>query len=77
VHTPLWQSPPTEHPPPAAHFGQLLPPQSVPVSVPFLTLSEQVAARHLKSVPQTELTQSPLVVQIRPALHFGQVAPPQ
>src|SRR6185503_21083953 len=42
-----------------------------------LTLSEQVAARHLKSVPQTELTQSPFVVQTRPALHFGQVDPPQ
>jgi hypothetical protein len=46
VHTPLWQSPALPQSLPLAHFlvGKQPPPQSTSVSVPFLTLSEQVGA---------------------------------
>jgi hypothetical protein len=45
VQTPLTQSAPAEHPEPVAHrfAGAQLPPQSIAVSVPFFTVSPQVA----------------------------------
>jgi hypothetical protein len=43
-HTPLWQSDGTRHVLAFAHLPQLEPPQSMSVSVPFLTLSEHVGA---------------------------------
>ena len=43
VHTLLWQSVDAEHALVSAH-GEQLPPQSMSVSVPFLTVSAHVAA---------------------------------
>jgi hypothetical protein len=53
-----------------------LPPQSVSLSVPFLTPSEQLAARHTLAV-HTPLAQSELIAQPRPVLQAPQVPPPQ
>lgn len=39
---PLWQSDPVLHPPPSTQAGHDGPPQSTPVSLPFLTPSVQV-----------------------------------
>lgn len=76
--TPLVQSAPTVQPPPSAHLlaGAQLPPQSMPVSVPFLLLSAQVG--FWQNVPvQTLLLQSAAPPQVLPPPHFGQLAPPQ
>jgi hypothetical protein len=45
-HTLLAQSLPTAQPWPAMHRGQAPPPQSTPVSAPFLTPSLQPGAAH-------------------------------
>jgi hypothetical protein len=67
VQTPLEQSLAAEQPAPAAQVlpGAQVPPQSTPVSVPFLTKSEQVGALQTLEV-QTPLTQSPATAQTRP-----------
>jgi hypothetical protein len=56
------QSPFTEQPAPTAHFVVHVPPQSTAVSVPFSTLSLQVAATHTLPVhlPLEGSAQSPL-----------------
>jgi hypothetical protein len=76
--TRLLQSPATAQTLPSAHSGQLAPPQSMSVSVPFLMPSVQLAARHEPPI-HTPLSQSPAAVQLRPAAQRGQpeVAPPQ
>jgi hypothetical protein len=67
-HTPLVQSVTTKQTLLSAHLLQVPPPQSTSVSLPFLTVSLQVAATHLLAV-HTPLWQSlpsvhaPLVVQ--------------
>jgi len=78
VHTPLMQSEPDEQVTPSAHFlvGAQPPPQSGPVSVPFLTASEQVGVWQKPPV-QTALLQSAATVQRLPGTHFGQTLPPQ
>src|SRR5436190_6931258 len=38
-HDPLWQSPPKRHTFPSAHRGQIMPPQSMSLSSPFLSPS--------------------------------------
>src|SRR5262249_27021698 len=53
-----------------------LPPQSVSVSVPFITLSKQDATRH-SPLAQTPLEQSVAVLHVLPGPHLPQVAPPQ
>ena len=50
VQTPLMQSPPVAQCLPSAHFGQLGPPQSTSVSLPFWTPSVQVGAAGCCSV---------------------------
>jgi hypothetical protein len=77
-HTELWQSVLAMHVLPATHLPQLAPPQSVSVSLPFFTLSEQLAAWHLSGEPeQTPLWQSVERAHVRPVVHLGQLAPPQ
>jgi hypothetical protein len=79
--TPLLQRPEPQSPLPVhilplLHFGQLRPPQSTSVSVPFLTPSEQLGAWHLPTV-HTLLWQSEPLVHILPDGHAGHVPPPQ
>jgi hypothetical protein len=67
-HDELWQLPleqsvPTLQEVPVPHVGQVPPPQSVPVSAPFLIESMHVAAAQ---VPLGQLS----VVQSDPTLHF-------
>jgi hypothetical protein len=63
---------------PEAHLPQVAPPQSMSVSVPFLTTSVQVAAWHRFGAPeQTPLWQSPATVQSPFVAHPPQVPPPQ
>ena len=77
VHEPLAQSPEAAHALPAAHLPQL-PPQSMSVSVPFFTPSEQVAPWHLSGAPEhTPLWQSPATAHVAPVAHLPQLAPPQ
>jgi hypothetical protein len=71
----LTQSLATEHALPEPHFAQLAPPQSMSVSVPFLTASVHVAVRQTDEV-HTPLTQSLGPAQTLPAAHFGH-EPPQ
>jgi hypothetical protein len=75
VHTPLTQSAATPHAEPAEHFEHV-PPQSVSLSVPFLTKSLQDAVWQTLPV-HTRLTQSTEARQPSPAGHAGQVPPPQ
>jgi hypothetical protein len=76
VHTPLWQSLAAEQVLPAAHLPHEAPPQSVSVSVPFLTRSVQLDAWHRPAV-HTPLWQSPATLQTLPAAHLPHVPPPQ
>ena len=75
--------------PPMGQRRHEVPPQSTSVSAPFLTLSEQAAARQtLFRVPgrqrrpeheasHTAVLQSVPAVQSLPSPHFPHVAPPQ
>jgi hypothetical protein len=47
VHTPDVQSPAAIQAWPVAHFGQLVPPQSTPVSAPLTTPSLQLGAKQV------------------------------
>jgi hypothetical protein len=76
MHTPLWQSVAPVQTLPATHLGQLAPPQSVSVSVPFLTTSVQVAGWHTSPV-HTPLWQSLATAHVLPATHLLHEAPPQ
>jgi hypothetical protein len=76
--TPLWQSLPAAHVLPSTHLPQDAPPQSVSVSLPFFTPSEQLDDWHLSGEPeQTPLWQSPATAHVAPAAHLPQEAPPQ
>jgi hypothetical protein len=75
-HTPLWQSLPTAHVAPVPHFGQLAPPQSTSVSVPFFTTSVHVGAWQMLPM-HTPLAQSAATPQTLPAAHLAHVPPPQ
>jgi len=63
--------------PPALHLGHVGPPQSTPVSLPFLMPSEQFAAGEQAPARQIKLRQSLLVVQLLLAVHWGHDGPPQ
>src|SRR4051794_1939818 len=73
MHAPVAQSPPALQVEPTPHLEQE-PPQSLSVSVPFLTLSSQVAARHV-SPTQTPVTQSRGSTQASPTMQGVQVPP--
>jgi hypothetical protein len=75
VHTLLEQSVPALHADPSGQPGQL-PPQSLAVSVPFITPSTQDAATQ-RLLAQTLLAQSALAPHAAPVPHPGQVPPPQ
>ena len=78
VQTLLAQSVPETHASPSAHFGQVPPPQSGAVSVPFWTASEQVGAAQALGEPlHTLLWQSLACVQVSPVPHAVQSRPPQ
>src|SRR5207253_2195365 len=68
LQVPLWQSPAAPQLTPFAHFlpcpSQVTPPQSTPVSVPFLTPSLQVGAWHVTL--QTPFWQSLAAPQATP-----------
>jgi hypothetical protein len=70
----LVQSPPTLHVVPVLHLVGQLPPQSVPVSLPFLMVSLQVGAAHLFDTQCAEV-QSESAEQARLSAHFGQLPP--
>ena len=57
LQVPLWQSVETIHALPVLQAPQV-PPQSLSVSVPFLTASKQVAPWQTPPAPQTLLVQS-------------------
>jgi hypothetical protein len=79
VHTPLVQSPADAHFWPSAHLrvAAQAPPQSVSLSVPFFTPSEQLGDAHAWPV-HTPLAQSPLTAQPSPVGQRAQLlAPPQ
>src|SRR6266702_5347462 len=61
---------------PEAHAGQVPPPQSMSVSVPFFTASAQLGDWHVPP-EQTRLWQSAELPHIWPGAHAGQVPPPQ
>jgi hypothetical protein len=76
LQTPLWQSEPDAHVAPEPQAVQP-PPQSVSVSAPFRTRSEQLGTWHFPTV-QTRLVQ--LVAstpQLIPLPHGGHTPPPQ
>jgi hypothetical protein len=73
--TPLVQSPGPMHTLPFTHLGQLEP-QSLSVSVPFLTLSVQVGIWQMPDV-HTPLVQSPGIEHLSPGLHLVVQEPPQ
>jgi hypothetical protein len=75
VHTSLAQSLPLTQPWPGPHRAHVLPPQSVPVSLPFFTPSVQLGATHLFAV-HTWLEQSELPLQPCPVPQVGH-DPPQ
>ena len=61
---------------PTPHAGHVPPPQSVPVSVPLMVSSEQLAA--WQTLPlQTPSAQSLFPRQPAPAAHASQLGPPQ
>src|SRR5438132_1569395 len=60
----------------SAHGLQTGPPQSTSVSIPFLTLSMQVAATHTPAA-HVMLRQSPLTLHFLPPAQPGHRAPPQ
>jgi hypothetical protein len=78
VHTPLLQSPPARHVRFVSQRGQvwLAPPQSMSVSSPFLTTSEQVGIWQ-REPAQTPLLQSIAVPQALPAAQVAPQTPPQ
>jgi hypothetical protein len=78
LQTLLWQSLAPVQVLPFAHlFGQG-PPQSVSLSVPFLTPSPQVGAEHVPvAAGQTPLWQSPGTAHVFPVPHLPHAAPPQ
>lgn len=59
-----------------AHGLQVLPPQSTSVSLPFLTVSVQLAAAQ-SLAEQTPLVQSVAATHALESAHFPQVPPPQ
>jgi hypothetical protein len=61
---------------PLPQLPQLAPPQSMPVSVPFFTPSEQRGTWHTPPV-HTPLVQSPANAQVTPLAHGEQLPPPQ
>jgi hypothetical protein len=63
------------HPSPVLHVPQVPPPQSTPVSAPFLTPSLHAAGWHVPSL-QTPLVQSPPNVHVCESPQVGQ-EPPQ
>jgi hypothetical protein len=74
-HTAFTQSVPSLHALPSSQRGQVGPPQSMSVSVPFFTPSAQLLS--LQSPPeQLPLSQSVPLTHIFPAAHGPQVAPP-
>jgi hypothetical protein len=85
VHALLQQKPPLQkvlaqsvvppHTLPVPHAAQAPPPQSVSVSVPFLTPSVHVGWQTLPV--QRPPAQSPLILQARPGPHFFAQLPPQ
>jgi hypothetical protein len=77
VHTPLAQSLGTVHAPPVAQRAHdVVPPQSTPLSPPFLTPSLQAGAWHTLPV-HTPLEQSAATPQALPVAHFVLQLPPQ
>src|SRR2546425_7548390 len=70
------QSDDMRHTLPTAQGGQVLPPQSMSVSLPFFRWSVQLGAAHAL-LSQTALEQSLLRMHIFPGSHLGQVSPPQ
>src|SRR5579859_7807722 len=59
---------------PSAHFGQLAPPQSVSLSVPFFTPSGHAGARQVPA-GQTPLWQSAAPPHVLPVSHLAQLPP--
>jgi hypothetical protein len=76
VHTPLWQSVGCVQALLGAHAGQVGPPQSVSVSLPFFTPSKQLEGWQTEPV-QTLLWQSLGSAQVLLSAQAGQVEPPQ
>jgi hypothetical protein len=79
LQTPLAQSLEAVQPIPGGHPGQVPPPQSAPVSLPFFTPSMQVGAWQVPGVPlQTLSWQSLPALHFLPSPHRAQVSlPPQ
>src|SRR5436190_2068546 len=75
VQTPVTQAPATLQVLVAAHLVHE-PPQSLSVSLPFLTLSLHCGAAQVPAV-QTPLSQSAPTEHLLPGTHGLQVAPPQ
>src|SRR5437868_2297180 len=61
---------------PCAHLGQMPPPQSLSVSVPFLVWSVHEGFAHKPSVQMPSLQSDPLS-HLEPAPQGGQSEPPQ
>ncbi len=74
MHTPETQSPAETHAFPFAQGAHDVPPQSVSVSAPFFTPSEQPGAEH-SSPAHTADAQSVPVMHESPWLHGGQLPP--
>jgi hypothetical protein len=70
----LEQSEPALHEVPVEHFVGQLPPQSVPVSLPFLMPSVQLAARQIP-LGQLAVVQSAPVAHFSPTGHLEQLPP--
>jgi hypothetical protein len=70
----LEQSLPTLHVTPLLHFGQVPPPQSVPVSLPFLMVSMHVGMAHLFDWQFADV-QSAATLHAPFTPHFGQLPP--
>ncbi len=79
LHTPLAQSAALPQAFVSAHFGHPVPPQSISVSVPFLTPSAgvQLDGWHVLLAEQTPLAQSDPMPQIFPSVQRAQKGPPQ
>ena len=73
----LSQSASLPQPCPVAHFVAQEPPQSVPVSSPFFTMSMQLGARQRFFALHESLTQSTGFLQPLPTAHFVAHVPPQ
>jgi hypothetical protein len=78
VHSVLTQSAPATHALPSEHLGQLGPPQSTSVSLPFLVLSEQLVLGAVQRLLlHRALEQSAAPLHALPVAHFGHAGPPQ